>query len=143
MVTLATPTFTGLDVGLPGSAKYPDDARSAVKVTVSEQRKNAISFGFAGHIGEYQHTLGEGGFEVSWELLIRARTLTILQAIEQSIIDTKFSGEGSMTVKSGRVYARVSLIAHRAGPFDLIRRGELTGWARRVDVLTFRVLAPS
>jgi len=143
MVTFAAPTFTNLDVGLPGSASNPDDAQSTVLVQPGAVTARAIGFSFPGHIGEYQHTLGAGTQQINWNLVVRARTLAILAAIDGSIRTAQFAGEGTMVDADGVSYARTVLVGHQKGTRAIIRDAERFGWVLRQDVLTFRVLAPS
>lgn len=142
MVTFSAPTFTGLDVGLAGSPLNPASAQSVVLVEPGAALQQAIEFGFPGFSGAFRHTIGSAPLNITWRLTIRAESLVVLAAIDQSIRDAMNAGEGDLIDADGRTYPRTALAEHRPGTRDIIRDAARFGWVRRADVLTFRVLAP-
>jgi hypothetical protein len=134
--------FANLDVGLPGGSRNPDSARAAVRVEEAPLVVARQEYAFVGFAGKLSHNLGARGRRVTWNLQLRAISLTVLQAIERDMDAALQSGGGSLTVTTGRVYQRAILRSARpqAG-WDRLRGGELDGWVRRDYVLEFEVIS--
>jgi hypothetical protein len=137
-----TPTFTNLDVGLPGGTLNPEFADTLVTVEVGAREVARVEYSFPGFHGKWHHVLGSRGRRITWRLVIRCDSLARLVAIDQAIDAAGLAGEGVLTDATGRAFPRTVLIAHQpAGSYEVIRSGARTGWVRRESVITFETMA--
>jgi hypothetical protein len=58
---------------------------SIVTVEVGERQREAVTYGFLGVDGEFQHVLGGGGQSIVWRGVLRADTHAALSAVEASL----------------------------------------------------------
>lgn len=146
-ITVVTPTFTNLELGLPGGLLNPDQAQSTI--TVQRQGVEAIhsTFHLPGVHGSFAHSFGLRSETILWQVTLRVIDNATLAIIEQSVVNALSVGEGIMTDSLGETLDRVILEKHTPGQgiggrgFDLIQSGTLAGWLIRTDRLQFRRLA--
>lgn len=140
---MVTPTFATLDVGLPGGARHTaGTARSLVSVQTGDVEVPRLDFSFVGFDGLFQHNLGKRGRRVTWNLVLRCSTLTVLNAIIADIETAKTAGEGALKTSKDRTFARAVIAeCQEVGQIDTIRTGTLAGWVRQEYAITFTVLS--
>ncbi len=139
---MPTPTFDNLDVGLPGSASYPNSAQSSATVVDGDRVVATTDFAFSGVHGKFRHHHGRRGRTVTWRLVLRTSSLAKLNVIIASAENAKEAGSGQLATATGRVYQRaVVREVRKTGSYDQIKSGPLAGWFRQEVEIVFDVLS--
>lgn len=141
---MSTPTFTNLDIGLPGGAKNPEFAQSTCRTGRGPLQVARSSTAFVGLAGTLNTMMGPRKRAVTWRVVLRCATEATLRSIELSIDALLHTGAvGTLTDGLGHTYQNAVLQSYAPNEsHDTIQTGELAGWVRRAGTITFDVLTP-
>jgi hypothetical protein len=141
---MVTPTFTGLDVGLPGGAlATAGTANSVCAVDTGDLDVASVDYSFVGFSGLFRRVLGARGRNVVWRLALRCSTLAIMNQIIADAETAKRNGDaGELVTSDDRTFTTAIVTGVQpAGRVDTIRGGAMNGWVRREVNITFLVLS--
>ena len=141
---MATPTFTNLDIGLPGGALNPDHARTLCSVEIGPVQVARSTFAFPGLPTTFKVAMGPQSRAVGWTITLRCDNLTTLNTVETAIDNLVKSGAaGTLADSQGNTYCNAIVRGYQPQRgYDVIRSGEMDGWARKAGLITFEVLTP-
>ena len=142
---MATPTFTDLDIGLPGGDLHgAGQADTLCSVEIGTVQAARSTFAFPGLPAVFKTTMGPQTRAVAWSVVLRCDGLETLNTIETDLDElVQSGGVGTLTDTQGRSYdnAMVRDYQPQRG-YDVIRTGEHAGWVRKAGRITFEVLSP-
>ena|GEM_PF-4611790 len=109
---MATPTFTNLDIGLPGGTLNPAQAQTLCSVKVGPLQKAWSTFAFAGFKGMFPVAMGPQTRLITWTIVLRCDGLTTLKTIESNI-EALIGVQGTLTDSVGKSHTNTIVLQYR------------------------------
>lgn len=141
---MSVPTFGNLDIGQEGGARHTaGQARTSIRTTAGDLAVARSQFAFSGLRAAFYTAMGPRVRRITWSVVIRAMSETVMVAIESDIEALLDAEPSTMNGSLGETYSTVFLERYVRDPsFDRIGSGAEAGWIRRQGVLRFVECTP-